>query len=46
MGKVFKKLRCRYQKFVRGARIKGKINGAAGKIFCDRLFGTRKAKFR
>ena len=32
MGKVFKKLRCRYQKFVRGARIKGKSTAPPGKL--------------
>ena len=45
MGKVFKKLRCRYQKIVRGARIKGKSTAPPGKIFATGFLAPERRNF-
>ena len=46
MGKVFKNIMISVSEIRSRGEDKGKINGAAGNFFFDRLFGTRKAKFR
>ena len=45
MGKVFKKLRCRYQKFARGARIKGKSTAPPGKFFATGFLAPERRNF-